>query len=76
MTDLFLAKKLGPYLLLQRFHSQHWHIFGEHGGLLLLHFVKWAGLFCRTLCDTNNAGMLSREQFALAMYLIAEKVNS
>lgn len=29
----------------------------------------------RTLCDTNNEGKLNREQFALAMYLIAEKVK-
>ena len=33
-------------------------------------------MFCRTLCDTNNIGKLNREQFALAMYLIAEKVSN
>ena len=32
--------------------------------------------FNRTLCDTENVGKLNREQFALAMYLIAKKVKT
>ena len=32
--------------------------------------------FNRTLCDTENIGKLNREQFALAMYFIAEKVKN
>ena len=32
-------------------------------------------LYQRNLCDTDNNGQLNKEQFALAMYLIAEKVK-
>ena len=32
-------------------------------------------LFHRSLCDVDNTGQLNKEQFALAMYLISEKVK-
>lgn len=36
-------------------------------------FPLW--LFCRALCDTNDCGKLSKEQFALAFHFINQKLT-
>lgn len=39
--------------------------------LIFLH----VNLYCRNLCDTKGIGKLNSEQFALAMFLVKQKLN-
>ena len=43
--------------------------------MYLTHLFHFSLLINRNLCDTDKTGKLNKEEFALAMYLIAEKVK-
>lgn len=45
-------------------------VLGEMRVVLILH-----ASLCRALCDTKDCGKLSKEQFALAFYLINQKLT-